>query len=77
MEWITSKVTDIKSVLASIFTAIVVAMAIKAFVERKMINVFLLIILAGLLGWFVYDPEGAINVFKGFWNSGATKKVPK
>jgi TctA family transporter len=68
MEWINGKVTSITTFLGSVFAVLVIVMAIKEFYQKKMISVVLLLILAGLLGWLVYDTASAIEALKKMWS---------
>lgn len=67
MTWLTGKLAEIQAVLKTIYFVVVVAIAIKLLWEKKMIGVLMFGLIAGLLGWFVIDPEGAVTTFKGLF----------
>lgn len=67
MDWITDKLADAKTIVGLLFTIILGAIAIRQLIERKMISMILFLIAAGLMGWFVYDPQGATNTLTSLW----------
>lgn len=67
MTWLTSKLAEIQGILKTVYFLVVIAIAIKLLVEKKIIGVVLFALTAGLLGWFVMDPEGAVTTWKGLF----------
>lgn len=64
MNWLTSKLDQVETVVATVFGIVVMVIAVKLIIERKLIGIFMFIISVGILSWFVFDPEGAASTFR-------------
>lgn len=53
-----------RTVISGIFFVIVAGKAIAELVKGKMLSLICFALLAGVLGWFVVDPEGVITFIR-------------
>ncbi|WP_010247099.1 TcpD family membrane protein [Acetivibrio cellulolyticus] len=68
MDFLTEKVNEFKTLAVAVFMLILIVVAIKLLAERKMLAIILFLVAAGLLGWLVLDPNGAVTTLKGIFS---------
>lgn len=61
MDWLTGKITELQNVLQLAFIAIVIFMAVMALVRRKLLDIILLFVSVGILGWLVFSTQAAVD----------------
>lgn len=68
MQFLTDKINQFRTLAVAVFMLIVIVVAIKLLAERKMLAIILFLVAAGLLGWLVLDPNGAVETLKGIFS---------
>jgi len=68
MQFLTNKINQFKTLAVAVFMLVLIVVAIKLLAERKMLAIILFLVAAGLLGWLVLDPNGAVATLKGIFS---------